>query len=78
VIFVSFIIILAGFIFSFKAIGTQFLPKLDEGNIYMRVIFPYSISLSKAHENAKRVRDVLMEFEDDVMARKYYPFFFRF
>ncbi len=64
VIFVSSVIILAGFVFSFKVIGTQFLPKLDEGNIYMRVIFPYSISLSKAHENAKRVRDGLMEFEE--------------
>jgi cobalt-zinc-cadmium resistance protein CzcA len=44
----------------FKMIGTQFLPKLDEGNIYIRITFPYSIALSKTHESAKKVRDVLM------------------
>ena len=51
-----------GLFLGFKVIGTQFLPKLDEGNIYMRVTFPYSISLSKTHENAKKARDVLLGF----------------
>jgi len=64
VILVSSLIILAGFVFSFKVIGTQFLPKLDEGNLYIRVTFPYSISLSKTHENAKKVRDVLLGFPE--------------
>ena len=58
------IIVLAGFGIGFKFIGTQFLPKLDEGNIYMRVLFPYSISLNKAHENAKKVRDILLELPE--------------
>ena len=54
------VVILAGFVIGFNIIGTQFLPKLDEGNLYIRITFPYSISLSKTHENAKKVRDVLM------------------
>ncbi len=54
------LILIAGFAVSFKVIGTQFLPKLDEGNLYIRITFPYSISLTKTHENAKKVRDVLI------------------
>ena len=64
VILASSLIVLAGFVFSFKVIGTQFLPKLDEGNIYIRVTFPYSIALSKTHENAKKVRDILSGFPE--------------
>lgn len=37
---------------------------MDEGNIYMRIIFPYSISLNQTYENAKRVRDALLEFPE--------------
>lgn len=57
-------IVLGGFIIGFMVIGTQFLPKMDEGNIYIRITFPYSISLNKTHENAKKVRDILMEFSE--------------
>ena len=71
VILITSVVIIVGFVVGFKVIGTQFLPKLDEGNIYMRVIFPYSISLNKAHENAEKVRNILMEFEEakDVSGR---------
>jgi cobalt-zinc-cadmium resistance protein CzcA len=64
VLVVTGLIILAGFGVGFKFIGTQFLPTLDEGNIYIRVTFPYSISLSKTHENAKKVRDLLLGFPE--------------
>jgi cobalt-zinc-cadmium resistance protein CzcA len=37
---------------------------LDEGNLYIRVTFPYSIALSKTHENAKKVRDALLGFPE--------------
>ncbi len=47
-----------------KNLGLEFIPKMDEGSIYMRIIFPYSISLSKTYENAKRVRDVLLSFPE--------------
>jgi cobalt-zinc-cadmium resistance protein CzcA len=53
-------VIILGFGYSIKVIGTQFLPKLDEGNIYMRITFPYSIALSETHENAQQVRDILV------------------
>jgi cobalt-zinc-cadmium resistance protein CzcA len=60
VLLVISLIIFTGFAVSFKVIGTQFLPKLDEGNLYIRITFPYSMSLTKTHENAKKVRDVLI------------------
>ena len=31
--------------------------KMDEGNIYIRIVFPYSISLSKTYENAKKAKE---------------------
>lgn len=64
VLLTASLIILAGFAVGFKTIGTQFLPKLDEGNIYIRITFPYSISLNRTHENAKKVRDILMGFPE--------------
>jgi cobalt-zinc-cadmium resistance protein CzcA len=64
VIFLTFFLLLMGMAFGFKVIGTQFLPKLDEGNLYIRITFPYSISLTKTHENAKKVRDILIELPE--------------
>jgi len=64
----SLAIIFAGiFIATFiliKTLGLEFIPKMDEGNIYMRIIFPYSISLSQTYENAKKVRDILLTFPE--------------
>lgn len=45
-------------------LGAQFLPKMDEGNLYIRAIFPYSISLNKSYENSKKVRDLLSRFPE--------------
>jgi cobalt-zinc-cadmium resistance protein CzcA len=68
-------ILLSGFTVGLLFVGTQFLPRLDEGNIYMRILFPYSISLNKAHENAKKVRDLLMTLPEakEVVARSGRP-----
>ncbi|MCX5816268.1 MAG: efflux RND transporter permease subunit [Proteobacteria bacterium] len=57
-------VILGGFVTSFAVIGTQFLPKMDEGNVYIRITLPYSVSLSKTHEVAKKVRDILIGFSE--------------
>jgi heavy metal efflux system protein len=60
-VLISFVIVS---IIIFRVIGLEFIPKMDEGNIYMRIIFPYSISLSHAYENAKKVRDLLLKFPE--------------
>jgi len=61
VIPLAFVVMALG-IFSFKFLGTEFLPQLDEGAIWLRVQLPYSISLDKSVETAKKVRKILMTF----------------
>ncbi|MEO6813565.1 MAG: CusA/CzcA family heavy metal efflux RND transporter, partial [Ginsengibacter sp.] len=57
----SILIIVVG-LYSFKFLGTEFLPELDEGSIWLRVQLPYSVSLGKSVEVAKQVREKMIEF----------------
>jgi cobalt-zinc-cadmium resistance protein CzcA len=61
VVFVSMIVMILG-IFSFKFLGSEFLPELNEGSIWLRVQLPYSISLDKSVQTAVQVRKILMTF----------------
>lgn len=47
-----------------KAIGTEFMPKLDEGNIWLTVTLPTPISLSKAKEIERGIRARVEEFPE--------------
>lgn len=49
-------------IFSFKYLGSEFLPQLNEGSIWLRVQTPYSVSLDKSVQIAKQARAMVMEF----------------
>ncbi len=49
-------------IYSFRYLGTEFLPELNEGSIWLRVQLPYSVSLDKGVEVSKEVRKILMTF----------------
>lgn len=51
-------------LFIASILGSEFLPKMDEGNLYIRAIFPYSISLNKSYENSKKVRDLLAKYPE--------------
>ena len=57
----SLVIMCVG-LFCFKFLGSEFLPELNEGSIWLRVQMPYSISLEKSVEVAKQVRKTLMTF----------------
>jgi cobalt-zinc-cadmium resistance protein CzcA len=61
VVIVSLIAMAIG-LYSFKFLGTEFLPQLDEGSIWLRVQLPYSVSLDKSVETAREVRKILMTF----------------
>jgi len=61
VVVTSFIVMGIG-LFSFKFLGSEFLPELDEGSIWLRVQLPYSVSLDKSVETAKQVRSILIAF----------------
>ncbi|MGD0770256.1 MAG: CusA/CzcA family heavy metal efflux RND transporter [Tepidisphaeraceae bacterium] len=45
-------------------LGTEFLPKLDEGNIWLDVDMPLSISPDAAKENERRIRAILASFPE--------------
>jgi cobalt-zinc-cadmium resistance protein CzcA len=61
---VTLLIVMTGLIIGFRMISSQFLPKMDEGNMYIRIIFPYSISLNKTHEYAIKAKDLLRSFPE--------------
>ena len=61
VVIVSLIAMTIG-LYSFKFLGSEFLPELNEGSIWLRIQLPYSVSLDKSVETAKEVRSILMTF----------------
>ena len=60
-IIISIVVIAFG-LFSFKFLGSEFLPELDEGAIWLRVQLPYSVSLEKSVQVAKFVREKMIQF----------------
>jgi cobalt-zinc-cadmium resistance protein CzcA len=58
---IALIVMVLG-IYSFKYLGSEFLPELNEGSIWLRVQTPYSISLEKSVEVSKQIKTRLMEF----------------
>lgn len=56
-------IVLAG-LFLFKFLGTEFLPELDEGAIYIRATCPLSISLDESKTLANKMRRIIRTFPE--------------
>lgn len=46
------------------SIGSEFMPKLDEGALWVRATMPYTISFDEASKIAPRVRDILLAFPE--------------
>jgi cobalt-zinc-cadmium resistance protein CzcA len=45
-------------------VGAEFMPKLDEGALWVRATMPYTISFDESAKIAPRVRDVLSSFPE--------------
>ncbi|MHB1922600.1 MAG: efflux RND transporter permease subunit [Chitinophagaceae bacterium] len=58
---VSILAILMG-LYSFKFLGTEFLPELNEGALWVRATLPYSVSLDKSVQVANQMRGILISF----------------
>src|SRR4051794_38208347 len=43
-------------------LGTEFLPKLEEGNLWIRAVMPPTITLDAGQETVAAIRKVIMEF----------------
>ncbi len=50
------------------ALGSEFLPQLDEGVIWVRANFPAGISIQKSAEMANRIRALLQKFPEVKLA----------
>jgi len=44
-------------------LGTEFLPHLDEGNLYVRASFPQTISLQESSHMISRIRQIVANFQ---------------
>ena len=62
IVFTIAVIAMCVGLYSFKYLGSEFLPQLNEGSIWLRVQLPYSASLPKGVEVSKQVRDMIMQF----------------
>jgi cobalt-zinc-cadmium resistance protein CzcA len=49
-------------LYSFKFLGSEFLPELNEGSIWVRATLPYSISLDTSVARAQQMRAIMMRF----------------
>ncbi|MBV9361742.1 MAG: efflux RND transporter permease subunit [Betaproteobacteria bacterium] len=48
------------------ALGLEFLPKLEEGNLWIRATMPPSISLEEANEHVNKMRRIIKSFPEAV------------
>jgi cobalt-zinc-cadmium resistance protein CzcA len=60
---VSMVVLVLG-LFSFRFLGTEFLPTLDEGSIYVRATGPLSISLDETKKLSNDIRKIFLSFEE--------------
>lgn len=63
-VLVAAVLIVAAGLFSFKFLGTEFLPQLDEGAIYVRATMPLSISLEESKVVSREIRKKLGEYPE--------------
>jgi len=57
-------LVLAGGIFCFTLLGTEFLPHLDEGSIYVRASMPMSISLTQSTNYTLGIRKIFQSYPE--------------
>lgn len=60
---VSILVMIAG-IASFVMLGTEFLPQMNEGSIYIRATMPQSISLKESVKIADQLREEVIRFPE--------------
>ena len=51
-------------LFSFTFLGTEFLPELDEGAIYIRATCPLSVSLEESRNLSNKMRKIIRDFDE--------------
>jgi cobalt-zinc-cadmium resistance protein CzcA len=54
--------------FLLSTLGAEFLPALEEGNLWVRATMPATISLEEGNATVNRIRGVLLEFPEVITA----------
>ena len=62
-VLIAFAVMVACF-FSFRFLGTEFLPELDEGALWVEAELPMSVSLTEADSISNKMVDVLTKFPE--------------
>jgi cobalt-zinc-cadmium resistance protein CzcA len=62
--FSSLAVIALGAIFAVRSLGLEFLPKLEEGNLWIRATFPQSISLEDSDTYVNHMRAVMRKYPE--------------
>lgn len=62
-LFAGIIAVVIG-LFSFRFLGSEFLPELDEGAIYIRATCPLSVSLDESKVLANKMRRIILAFPE--------------
>ncbi len=63
-VFITVVVALLLSLLSLRVIGTEFMPKLDEGNIWLTITLPTPVSLTTAKEFEQQVREKLESFSE--------------
>src|SRR5471032_358772 len=63
-IFSGALILLAVSFVAIRSLGLEFLPKLEEGNLWIRATMPSTISLDEGNGYVNRIRNVIREFPE--------------
>jgi cobalt-zinc-cadmium resistance protein CzcA len=58
------VILLVLSLYSFRFIGTEFLPELNEGSMWMRASLPLSVSLNESVKTAEEMRRIIKSFPE--------------
>jgi cobalt-zinc-cadmium resistance protein CzcA len=45
-------------------LGREFMPELEEGNLYVRGTFPVNVSLDEAADKARRAREIIRQYSE--------------
>ncbi|MCE9607080.1 MAG: efflux RND transporter permease subunit [Planctomycetia bacterium] len=60
----AFVALVAVTFFSLNYLGREFMPALEEGNIYVRGTFPVNVSLTEVNDKAKIAREIMQKYPE--------------
>lgn len=62
----AFVLIFSLCVYKFMNYGSEFLPQLNEGAVYIRATLPNSVSLKESTRLAKEMKEIMLETSDEI------------